>query len=148
MLAPERDLRADRWLFRRLTRTLDRRMLALLAVPGEVRAAGPFGLDLNVASILSPTFLRFDAGLPAALRGQLVLDLSPADVIADPASFLFARDFARARGYRLLLRGITAGLLDAFPLRRTGLDLLQLRWSPSWRRLERCRRCPSRRASC
>ena len=142
MLAPERDLRADRWLYRRLTRTIDRRMLALLAVPEEVRTAGPFGLDLNVASILSPAFLRFDAGLPAALRGQPVLGLSPEDVIADPSSFLFARDFARARGYRLMLRGITAGLLDAFPLRRTGLDLLQLCWSPELARLERSAALP------
>ena len=64
------------------------------------------------------------------LRGQVVIDLLPADVMADPASFLFARDFARGRGYLLLLRGITGDLLDAFPLRRIGLDLLELRWSP------------------
>ena len=41
-LAPGYDLRAEPWLFRRLTRTLDRRMLALLASPGELAAAGPF----------------------------------------------------------------------------------------------------------
>ena len=129
-LLPERAVRADPWLFRRLTRTLDRRMLALLADPQELRNARPFGLNLNVASILSPEFLRFDAALPAALRGQVVLDLMPADIMADPAAFLFARDFAVDRGYLLLLRGVTAGLLEVFPLRRIGLDLLALRFSP------------------
>lgn len=129
-LAPDRAMRADPWLFRRLTRTLDRRMLALLGAPHELRDAGPFSLSLNVASILSPEFLRFDASLPATLRGRVVLGLTPADIMADPAAFLFAREFARERGYRLVLRGVTADLLDVFPLRRIGLDLLQLRFSP------------------
>ena len=135
-LTPDRAIRADPWLFRRLTRTLDRRMLALLAAPQELRDAGPFGLNLNVASILSPEFLRFDAALPTALRGQVVIDLLLADVMADPAAFVFARDFARGRGYLLLLRGVTSDLLDAFPLRRIGLDLLQLRFSPELARVD------------
>ena len=129
-LLPERAVRADPWLFRRLTRTLDRRMLALLAAAQELRNAGPFGLNLNVASILSPEFLRFDAALPAARRGQVVIDLMPADIMADPSAFLFARDFAHDRGYRLLLCDLTAELVEVFPLRRIGLDLLSLRFSP------------------
>jgi hypothetical protein len=129
-LAPDRAAQADPWLFRRLTRTLDHRMLSLLSATGELRDAGPFGLNLNVASILAPEFLRFDAALPLALRGRVVLDLMPADVLADPAAFLFARDFAHARGYRLLLRAVTE-LLDVLPLALSGLDLLQLRWSPA-----------------
>ena len=66
------DVQKDPWLFRRLTRTLDRRMLSLLASPGRIDVAyGPFALDLNVASLLSPEFLRFDAssaGGPCAAR--------------------------------------------------------------------------------
>jgi len=130
-LLPGRSMRADPWLFRRLTRTLDQRMLTLLAAPGELREAGPFSLDLNVASILAPEFLRFDAALPALLRGHVVIDLLAADVLADPAMFVFARDFARARHYRLLLRGVEAALLPVLPLERLGLDLLELRWRPS-----------------
>ena len=135
-LVPDRAVQADPWLFRRLTHMFDRRMLALLAAPQELRGAGPFGLNLNVASILSPEFLRFDTMLPGALRGQVVIDLRPADIMADPAAFLFARDFARDRGYRLLLHGITADLLDVFPLRRIGLDLVRLHWSPALTRLD------------
>ena len=128
-LSPEHVLRGDLWLFRRLTRTLDRRMLALLAAPAELDHAGPFAIDLNVASILAPEFLRFDAALPNALRGQVTVGLHPADILSDPASFLFARDFARARSYRMQLRGVTADLLPVFPPGRLGLDLLELRWT-------------------
>lgn len=128
-LVPGHDVLAEPWLFRRLTRLLDRRMLALLAAPDELRGAGPFGLSLNVSSILAPEFLRFDAALPIALRGQIVLGIAADDMVADPAAFLFARDFAHARQYRLMLRAVPANLLSVLPLRRTGLDLLELRWS-------------------
>lgn len=134
-LAPGRSIQADAWLFRRLTRVLDRRMLALLSAPLELRGANPFSLDLNVGSILSPEFLRFDAALPGALRGRVVLELQPADVLADPAAFAFARTFARDRGYRLLLRGVTATLLPLLCLRPMELDIVQLRWSPGLARI-------------
>ena len=129
-LAPDRAPKADPWLFRRLTRTLDRRMLALLAAPGELAGAGPFALDLNIATILSPEFLRFDAALPIALRDQVVLNLLPADILADLAAFLFARDFARTRGYRLLLRAVSHAQLPMLPLPRLDLDYLQVHWTP------------------
>jgi hypothetical protein len=128
-LSPQHDLKSDPWLFRRLTRTLDRRMLALLAAPGELVDAGPFALNINIGSILGPEFLKFDTALPNTLRGRITLDLVPEDVLADPAAFLFARDFARARGYRLVLHGITTALLPILPVKRLGLDLVHLRWS-------------------
>lgn len=131
-LAPEHDLRADPWLFRRLTRSLDRRMLALLAAPEELRSAGPFGINLNVGSILAPDFLRFDEALPGRLRGHVVIGLDVADVMADPGAFGFARDFARARHYRLMLRGLSPLGFALLPRARLGVDLVQIRWSPSW----------------
>ncbi len=134
-LAPGRDIRADAWLFRRLTRVLDSRMLALLSAPFELHRAGPFSLDLNVGSILGPEFLRFDSALPSRLRGRVVLELQPADVLADPATFAFAREFAHARGYRLLLRGVTAASLPMLCLPPMELDYVQLRWSPELMRV-------------
>ncbi len=130
-LAPEHALAADPWLFLRLTRTFDRRMLALLAAPNELRDAGPFGLDLAVESLVCPEFLRFDAALPTALRGRVVLGLLPSDVLADGPAFLFARDFARARGYRLLLRGLTPALLPVLAPMAAGFHHLELPWSPA-----------------
>jgi hypothetical protein len=130
-LAPGHDPRGDPWLFRRLTRTLDQRMLALLSSRGELRGAGPFAINLNVASILSPGFLRFDAALPPLLRGHVVLDVALADTLADPPAFRFARDFARARGYRVLLRGIADAFVEALIPAGCAVDYLQLRWSPA-----------------
>ena len=131
-LAPDHDLRADPWLFRRLTRSLDRRMLALLAAPEELRTAGPFGINLRVGSLLAPDFLRFDDALPGRLRGHVVIGLDAADVMADPGAFGFARDFARARQYRLMLRGLSPAGFALLPRARLGVDLTQIRWTPGW----------------
>ncbi len=104
-------------------------MLALLASPGELAGVRPFTLDLNVASVLSPEFLRFDAALPAPLRGRVIIELMPADIMADTASFVFARGFARARGYRLMLRNATPALLRLLSLDALALDHVQFRWT-------------------
>ena len=127
-LAPGYDLQAEPWLFRRLSRTLDRRMLALLASPGELAAAGPFCITLNIATLLAPDFLRFDAALPTPLRGRVTIALAPADVVAD-ARFPFAAGFARARGYRLLLRADTAGLLRVLSPALPEFDHVAIPWS-------------------
>jgi hypothetical protein len=127
-LAPGRDLKAEPWLFRRLTRVLDQRMMALVSAPRELDGAGPFALPLNIASVLSPAFLRFDAALPARLRGAVAIVLRPEDVLADPPAFLFARGFVQARGFRLVLGGIDATLAGAFPPAATGFDHVELVW--------------------
>ena len=127
-LVPGHDLMAEPWLFRRLTRTLDRRMLALLASPGELQAAGPFAIELNVASLVSAEFLRFDAHLLPRLRGNVILSLAPADVIADPRAFAFASAFVRSSAYRLLLRDATPELLAVLAPVAREFDWLQLPW--------------------
>lgn len=129
-LCPGRNAFAEPWLFRRLTRMLDRRMLALLSSPAELRDAGPFSLDLNVGGILSPEFVRFDTALSARLRGHTVLNLHPADVMGDLPAFRFACAYARGRGHRIMLRNITPPMLPLLNLAVLELDFIELRWSP------------------
>lgn len=132
MLVPGRSLTAAPWLLHYLSRILDRRVLTQFTAPDELREARPFALNLRVESVLSAEFLRFDRALPAGLRGELLINLRPADILADPAAFRFAREFARARGYRIVLRGLSRALLAAFPLGPEGVDLLQFRFQPAY----------------
>ncbi len=125
---PRGDGLADAWLRRTLVRAVDQRLLALLAAPGELEGAGPFGIALDLGSILSAEFIRFDAALPPALRGQVTLAIDPSDMLADPAAFAFARAFARSRGYRLMVGGVTAAILPMLALRRLDVDIVQLRF--------------------
>jgi hypothetical protein len=128
-LVPGHDLMAEPWLFRRLTRTLDRRMLALLSSPGELAEARPFAVELNVASVLGAEFLRFDANLPPALRGRVAIALPPADLVADARSYGFAAGFARARSYRMMLQDATPTLLHVLAPIVPELDAVLVPWS-------------------
>lgn len=128
-LCPDRNVKGDPWLFQRLTRLLDQRMLAALSVPGEFRRGHSFALNLNVMSMLSEEFLRFDRILPMTGRGGVILNLRPADLLADCAAYSFARNFARARGYRLALLAGTAATLRLFDLKALGVDYVQLKLS-------------------
>lgn len=127
-VAPEHDLAAEPWLFRRLARTLDRRMMALLSAPRELDMAPPFSLALCVASVLSPEFLRFDAALPGRMRGQVAIEVRADDLLADAGAYVFARDFAQARGYRIVLGPVPPSLAGLVPPQATGADLLRLEW--------------------
>ena len=125
-LCPERDIKADQWLLRRLTRTLDRRMLAMLASPRELRGCGTFAMHLNVETILSAGFVTFDENLPLSLRGEVILYLDVADILSDPDGFAFARRFVRARGHRLGLADATMPLLGLLDLQEAGMDFVQV----------------------
>ena len=128
-LAPGYDLQAEPWLFRRLTRTLDRRLLALLASPGELALAGPFAVNLNIGSLLGPDFLRFDAALPAPLRGRVTVALTPSDVMADARCFSFAVGFARARGYRVMLQADSVTVCRVLAPALPEFDHVSLPWT-------------------
>ena len=141
-LAPGRDLQSDPWLFGRLTRTLDVRKLTLLSAAGELARCGPFAIDINIATILSPAFLRFDSVLPGHLRGDVILTLRAADILSGSVDFAFARNFARSRLYRLALADVTPRLLGLLDVAAAGIDLLHIPLTPAlreadpaWRRL-------------
>src|SRR4029079_10677752 len=91
---------------------------------------GPLGLCLAVATLGGTEFLRLDAMLDAPTRAAAGLALPAEDALADAEGFGFARDFARARGYRLALDLPGPELLAAFPPDRLGVELVRLPWAP------------------
>ncbi len=127
---PNFNILANRWLFQYLTETLDKRMLALLMRNDDPAIANSFSVNLNVSTILSQEFLAFDASLKSGARGTIVLELQMLDIYSDIGTFNFARDFARERGYRLCLDGVTELTLAHVDRERLGIDLVKLQWSP------------------
>jgi hypothetical protein len=124
------DTDASTALRRRLARLAEQRMLAEIGRPAAQVAWRPVGLPLTPATLATPAFERFDAGLPAGRRKEITIAFRPADLLADPAGFAQARDLARGRGYGLALDDATAAALAVMPMARLGLGLLRLRWTP------------------
>ncbi|MEQ1888601.1 MAG: hypothetical protein ABL951_05405 [Alphaproteobacteria bacterium] len=119
----------DRWLFQRLCQALDVRMLA--ALPGMAKdAAEPLTININISTILSPEFLKFDAAMRHVTHRAVVLELQSIDLFANMGGYIFARDFAHDRGYRVALGGLdhlSFPLLDRAKLK---LDFEKIMWNP------------------
>lgn len=127
-LMPEVNLASDRWLFQRLTTVLDLRLLKLLP---RIEANVPLStsLNLNVATVLSEEFLAFDRELRGRTPKSMVVEFQPIDVFADLGSYMFARDFARERGYKVCLDALTYLTFPIMHRDELGLDLQKIHWS-------------------
>jgi hypothetical protein len=126
---PDIDLLSNHWLFHYLTRTLDKRVLAAMCYDG-IKEDIPFSLNLNISSLLSPEFRRFDSEVPNTLRGKCLIEIHKVDVFSDIGAFLFARDFLHNRGYQLCLDGLTHHTLPFFDNNQLGLDYFKIHWAP------------------
>jgi len=91
-VTPGISLLSDRWLFQRLTQTLDRRMLELVGQFNTRNMSKSYTINLNVETLLSEEFALFDRQLRSQTRGALVLEVPIVDVFADMRAFAFARD--------------------------------------------------------
>lgn len=131
VLAPNINMNSSPWLFQQLTETLDRRVLSLLNKHDDRTLEGDISINLNVATILSPEFLVFDDNVKAGMRGTIVLELQKVDIFADLGAYLFARDFAHDRGYRICIDGLAYSMLPFVDRERLGADLIKLIWDPS-----------------
>ncbi|MBF0094832.1 MAG: hypothetical protein HQL33_03850 [Alphaproteobacteria bacterium] len=125
---PNTDILSSRWLFQHLTDTLDRRVLSMLHKNDDRSLDSDFSVNLNVATIISPEFLKFDDSIKAGARNSIVLELQEMDVIGDLAAYLFARDFAHECGYKVLVDGVTRRSLPFVNRARLGADLIKLLW--------------------
>ncbi len=130
LVLPGVDVTADAALHRRLARLAALRLLVEIGRPGVQARWSPMGVAVTPGTLGLPGFHRFDEGLPAGRRKEITLGFAAADVLADPAGFVAARDMARARGYRLALDEAPAAALQVLVPERLGLDVLRLRWAP------------------
>ena len=127
-LIPDIALQGNPWLFQYLTGVLDLRVLGQAAgvLSGGDRA---FSLNLNISTVLSREFQKFDQDLAPGTRNRVVVELQKVDVFQDMGAYVFARDFLHERGYKICLDGLTHLTLPYIERERLGLDLLKMYWS-------------------
>ena len=126
-IVPDVALQSDPWLFQYLTTILDIRVLS--DVGKFVQTSGAYCLNLNIATVLSKQFQRFDSALGVGVRNHIVVELQKTDVFHDMGAFVFARDFLHERGYKVCLDGLTHLTLPYIDRARLGFDLVKMYWS-------------------
>jgi EAL domain-containing protein (putative c-di-GMP-specific phosphodiesterase class I) len=126
-VAPDVDLFANRWLFQYLTEVLDRRVLAALARAGLPGEAGAISLNLNVSTLMSAAFQRFQRATGDRMR-NLVVEFRLIDVFSDMGAFAYVRDLLQEGGARVLIDGLDPLALGFFDPALLEADLVKIDW--------------------
>jgi hypothetical protein len=129
-LLPGVDLTADTWLFQRLAESLDRRLLKCLATREVSAPQGAISLNLRLATLLSPEFLKFDHEFRDGAVGPVIIELQLIDIFAELGAYLFIREFVRDRGYLICIDGLHHLHLPLIDRKRLGADMVKVIWSP------------------
>ncbi|TDQ83934.1 EAL domain-containing protein [Dongia mobilis] len=128
-VAPGYNVTADKALFQHLARVLDARMLALMPRQDYLPMLKNASLNLSLATVLSQEFLEFDRATNNKDRGPLAIELPAVDYFSDPDDFVFARNFLKERGYKIILDQVKHELLPMLDRNRLDVDLIKVIWS-------------------
>ena len=115
---PQIDFNLSPMLFMNLTKKFDNGLLKTIS-----DAAYPkqnLMLELNMASFLSPEFLRFDEATANENKPSIIIKLNLTDVFSDIATLPIVRSFADTCGYKLCFADIpfeSLSLLQNFAFR-------------------------------
>lgn len=128
-LKAEVDFFSNKWLFKYLTQTLDKRMLAMIAESPDRYCAAPISLNLNAETLLSSEFSAFDSALSPSMKVSVVIEVPVVDVFSDIQGFMVARNEVNKLGYRLCLDGLNTRSFVQIDRDRLKLDLLKIQWN-------------------
>lgn len=129
-LLPNIDITSNTWLFLALTEILDKRVLEVISRHDDGSLNGKFSVNINVSTILSDIFLRFDESINAGMKQSIVLEMQLVDIFSDIRSFILAKTFAKAKGYKICIDGITVDQLKYLKRHNLDCDLMKIAWHP------------------
>ncbi|MBL4802742.1 MAG: EAL domain-containing protein [Emcibacter sp.] len=133
-LLPNYDLFADKWLFQRLTRTLDQKLLQALPQTNLSRNQ-VVSININVETIFTSEFDKFITEFKAHNDQPLILEIALFDVISDIQKYYDARDKLSKLGCRICLDAIDVQSLAVLDRSLLAVDFLKIHWKPNYKKL-------------
>lgn len=126
---PGQSLTARKGLFTDLTEELDIVVLRILADPVERGGRRRMSINVNIATLASSTFVKFDAELPPEARQGVVLEVNKTDVFENMRLYRELVPFLHDRGYRVLLDGLSFYNVAAIDFGGVDCDFAKIFWS-------------------
>lgn len=127
LLLADVDMMSNRNLFKYITQILDTKVLEWLRRQQSFET--PVSLNLNVTTLLSEAFAKFDAALKPSDKVSVVIEIHVSDVFQDMEAFLTARRMLQKEGYRVCLDGLTPVSFMQVNREQLGFDLAKLQWT-------------------
>ena len=128
-LSPDFDLSANRWLFNYFTASLDQSLLRSLNHGLDFIGNESIGININLSTALSSSFVKFDERLPPAYRGKVVLEINKVDLIENMPLYRELLDFAIKREYRICIDGLNEFWVTQLDFEALGCDYAKVFWT-------------------
>lgn len=128
-LSPEFDITANKWLFSYFTSSLDLSIMKTLNYGVDFLRGRRLGLNLNLSTILSASFIKFDERLTTDLRGNVILEINKTDLIENVSMYKEVIDFASSRGYQICIDGLNDFWITHMDLEYMACDYAKIFWS-------------------
>ena len=126
-IGPKINLFASPCLFQYLTETLDKRMLAILGNRDFNKLPFNISINLNVSTILSRGFQKFDQ-IVGKNTSKVIVEVQIQDIFADMGAFAQARDTLQERGYKIVIDGLSPLALQFFDPGLLKADFIKINW--------------------
>ncbi|NOZ42123.1 MAG: EAL domain-containing protein, partial [Alphaproteobacteria bacterium] len=133
-LLPGYDMLADKWLFQRLTRTFDRKLLQAL-IEKDLPPGQAISVNINVETVFTPVFDDFISKLRTGRNQPLIFEMQLFDVISDIQKFYDARDKLARAGCRISLDAMDINALMVLDRELLEVDFLKIGWNADYKML-------------
>ncbi|HAY50262.1 MULTISPECIES: EAL domain-containing protein [Thalassospira] len=127
-LMPNIDLASNRWLFQHMTEVLDKRMLNYLCKRTFKTHASSFSINLNLGTLTSKDFDKFDETVRRKWPGNVIIELNQVDLFSNLETYLSVRDDFHKRGYRILIDNLTVESLSFVDRKSLKADFIKVAW--------------------
>lgn len=128
-LCPSVNIYDSPWLLDRLMETLDKRVLENVAMHDAGSFKKNFSLNIAVKTILSPEFAQFNENTEDSAKQSILLEIKQSDIFNNISSFLAARSFVEAQGYRVCVDTVTMDSLQFLALDKFQDCFVKIIWN-------------------
>ena len=128
IFCPGISITGRRWLFADLTEELDTVVLRFLADPRERQGRHEISLNINLSTLASDKFTKFDAEITPEYRREIILEVNKTDVFENMGVFRRVAPSLREKGYRVLLDSLSFDCLAAIDFNGIEVDFAKVFW--------------------
>jgi EAL domain-containing protein (putative c-di-GMP-specific phosphodiesterase class I) len=126
---PGQSLTSNRWLFNDLTEDLDAAVLRLLANPEERATRRKFSINLNLSTVASDKFAKFDSELTPDQRQNIIIEINKTDMFESPRHWVKHVPSLRDKGYKVLLDSLHYEAVEFIDFNAISCDYAKMFWS-------------------
>jgi EAL domain-containing protein (putative c-di-GMP-specific phosphodiesterase class I) len=122
------ELADDPQFFQLLTRAFDKYMLSTLLPDRSAEKRPPISINVNLQTLLSPDFIKFEHQRPSGWHGQIILEVQFANIWSDLGAFLSVARAVRENGFSCCIDGVTHQALALMNFDRLEADYIKVVW--------------------